>query len=210
MVARCAMISCPWAGSASLAVSIVTGQDGDVNDFVGGRICLDFVATVAERHHAAHEKLTAAHDLAAWCLAAGVLTEAPAVSSEQLAAAKTMREAMFTLLGAARRRDAFPGRELALLNAAAAVPPPVVSFSAKELVLVRSGPIESALSQMSRECLELLGGPEVEFLSWCADAKCTRPFLDRSHGHRRRWCGMKGCGDRAKAAAYRRRAHINR
>ncbi|PYC65712.1 hypothetical protein C7C45_27955 [Micromonospora arborensis] len=27
----------------------------------------------------------------------------------------------------------------------------------------------------------------------------------RSRGARRRWCGMRGCGDRAKAAAYRQR-----
>jgi predicted RNA-binding Zn ribbon-like protein len=39
----------------------------------------------------------------------------------------------------------------------------------------------------------------------CDDPKCTRLFIDRSRGGRRRWCDMKGCGDRAKAAAYRRR-----
>ncbi|MGH1526542.1 CGNR zinc finger domain-containing protein [Leifsonia sp. L25] len=35
---------------------------------------------------------------------------------------------------------------------------------------------------------------------------CTRPFLDVSRASNRRWCGMSGCGDRAKAAATARAA----
>jgi len=58
---------------------------------------------------------------------------------------------------------------------------------------------------LARDCLDLFDSPDRAALRWCADAKCTRVFIDRSRGQRRRWCGMKGCGDRAKAAAYRRR-----
>jgi predicted RNA-binding Zn ribbon-like protein len=53
--------------------------------------------------------------------------------------------------------------------------------------------------------LDLHGDADRPLLSRCADDRCTRPFVDRSRGHRRRWCGMRGCGDRAKAAAYRAR-----
>jgi len=114
-------------------------------------------------------------------------------------------EAMFRLLTAIRQGEPFQEHDLLLLNDSAAVPPPLVSISAKDRTISRSGSVNSALSLMARECLELLGGPDLARLSWCADENCTRPFLDKSHGHRRRWCGMKGCGDRAKAAAYRRR-----
>ena len=55
------------------------------------------------------------------------------------------------------------------------------------------------------DVIELHHGPDRALLRWCADAYCTRPFIDRSRGGRRRWCGMAGCGDRAKAAAYRMR-----
>lgn len=167
--------------------------------------CLDFVATVAERHRAAEEKLSSPEDLAIWCLTAGLLTEAPEVSPGQLASATALREAMFRLLTSARHHTAFPEHDLLLLNDFAAVPPPLVSLSTKNPPISRTGSVESVLSLIARECLELLGGPDLALLSWCADENCTRPFLDKSHGHRRRWCGMKGCGDRAKAAAYRRR-----
>ncbi len=40
----------------------------------------------------------------------------------------------------------------------------------------------------------------------CEGPDCTIWFLDRSKGHRRRWCSMAACGNRAKAAAHRRRA----
>lgn len=172
---------------------------------MGGLRCLDFVATVAERHRAAEEKLSSPHDLANWCLAAGLLTEPPEASPGQLTSATTLREAMFRLLTAARHGKAFHERDLLLLNDSASVPPPLVSLSTKNPPISRTGSVESVLSLLARECLELLGGPNLALLSWCADENCTRPFLDKSHGHRRRWCGMKGCGDRAKAAAYRRR-----
>jgi predicted RNA-binding Zn ribbon-like protein len=47
--------------------------------------------------------------------------------------------------------------------------------------------------------------PDGERLRRCDGARCTRLFVDRSRDGRRRWCEMKGCGDRAKAAAYRQR-----
>jgi predicted RNA-binding Zn ribbon-like protein len=58
---------------------------------------------------------------------------------------------------------------------------------------------------LAADCLNLFDSADRQALHWCADPSCTRPFIDRSRGHRRRWCGMKGCGDRAKAAAYRAR-----
>ena len=46
-------------------------------------------------------------------------------------------------------------------------------------------------------------------------AKLTRmrpapPAPNRSRGHRRAWCGMEECGNRAKVAAYRRRLAAQR
>lgn len=40
----------------------------------------------------------------------------------------------------------------------------------------------------------------------CAGPSCTLWFLDRTKGHRRRWCAMEVCGNRAKVEAHRRRA----
>ena len=67
------------------------------------------------------------------------------------------------------------------------------------------GDVSAGLSAVAREALALFRRTDGSVLKWCADEQCTHPFLDHSHGHRRRWCGMAGCGDRAKAAAYRAR-----
>ena len=40
----------------------------------------------------------------------------------------------------------------------------------------------------------------------CAGADCTLWFLDRTKAHRRMFCSATACGNRAKVAAFRRRA----
>ncbi|MFT4132494.1 CGNR zinc finger domain-containing protein [Labrys sp. (in: a-proteobacteria)] len=39
----------------------------------------------------------------------------------------------------------------------------------------------------------------------CEGASCTLVFADHTRGHRRRWCSMALCGNRAKQAAHRHR-----
>ena len=43
----------------------------------------------------------------------------------------------------------------------------------------------------------------------CADARCTRVFLDTSRNGTRRWCDMGTCGNRAKAARHRARTRAS-
>ena len=43
-------------------------------------------------------------------------------------------------------------------------------------------------------------------LKACAGADCTLWFLDRTKAHRRMFCSATACGNRAKVAAFRRRA----
>jgi hypothetical protein len=44
-----------------------------------------------------------------------------------------------------------------------------------------------------------------ERLSMCGNPACRLLFLDESRSHTRRWCDDGGCGNRARARAYRRR-----
>jgi predicted RNA-binding Zn ribbon-like protein len=94
-----------------------------------------------------------------------------------------------------------------LVNAAAEAAPPVLRLD--DNGLHRYGDADAVFALLARDCLDLFDNPDRAALRWCADGNCTRAFVDRSRGQRRRWCGMKGCGDRAKAAAYRsRRASV--
>jgi predicted RNA-binding Zn ribbon-like protein len=172
--------------------------------FLADRPVLDFVATIAERGTTDDEKLLRPGDLADWARQSGITTVRPAVSSAQLRLAIEIREAAYGMLEA-RIDGSAPDREdRALINAAASHPPPLPELDATG-TLSREGGIDAVLALLARDCLELLAGPDRTLLRRCDDPKCTRLFVDRSRGRRRRWCDMKGCGDRAKAAAYRRR-----
>ncbi|MGI3783352.1 MAG: CGNR zinc finger domain-containing protein, partial [Janthinobacterium lividum] len=91
-------------------------------------------------------------------------------------------------------------------NRSAAGPLPQIALQ-PDRSLARSGSWRAGLTAVARDGLALVDPGDAE-LKWCADPTCTHPFLDRSRGHRRRWCEMSGCGDRAKAAAYRARRRV--
>jgi predicted RNA-binding Zn ribbon-like protein len=178
-------------------------------EFVAGNLALDFVATVAERTTTHLERLQTGADLADWIVQAHLLDRPPAVSQRDLAAAKQLREALFRLVTALTDQTPLPEADRLLVNHAAAAAPPTLSVTPDGQIR-RSGGVAEARAALARAGIQLFDHPGTHLVRWCADARCTRPFIDRSRGHRRRWCGMAGCGDRAKAAAYRQRQRQRR
>jgi predicted RNA-binding Zn ribbon-like protein len=173
-------------------------------EFLAGNLALDFVATVAERTTTHLERLQRGADLADWIVQAHLLDSPPAVSQRDLAAAKQLREALFRLISALTEQTPLPEADRLLVNHFAAAAPPTLSVTPEGRVR-QDGGVAAALAVLARAGIQLFDQPDKQLVRWCADARCTRPFIDRSRGHRRRWCGMAGCGDRAKAAAYRQR-----
>jgi predicted RNA-binding Zn ribbon-like protein len=174
--------------------------------FVAGNLALDYVGTLNERFSKRVEQLSSPADLGRWLQAARIVDEPPPVSEAQFDAALRLRELLFGVV--LRQIDGTPplltGTERAAINDAASAPPPIPALMADGRV-VTSGDASAGLSVVAREAVALFNRTDGSVLKWCADDDCTHPFLDRSRGHRRRWCGMAGCGDRAKAAAYRER-----
>jgi predicted RNA-binding Zn ribbon-like protein len=173
-------------------------------EFIAGNLALDFVGTVSERDTVQGERLQTPADLAEWMAAASVLDHVPPVSARQLLAARQLREALYRLVVVRSSLRALPEPDVAVVNRFAARPTPVVSIDQRGR-LSHHGSLSAALALVARSGLEILQEADRPLIRWCADPSCTRPFLDHSRGHRRRWCGMSGCGDRAKAAAYRQR-----
>lgn len=172
-------------------------------DFIADRPVLDFLPTLAARGTADEEKLRTPQDLADWAVRSQIVDETPRIEPGDLERATALREALFRMIAALIEGRAADPADRSLANAAAAAAPPVPRLD--DDGLHRVGDIDAVLAVLARDCLDLHVSPDRAALHWCADASCTRPFIDRSRGQRRRWCGMKGCGDRAKAAAYRRR-----
>jgi len=62
-----------------------------------------------------------------------------------------------------------------------------------------------ALSAIAECAANLLSGTEVCKIRRCEGPGCILFFLDTTRNHTRRWCSMAGCGNRVKAAEFRKR-----
>lgn len=192
--------------TATLAGPEVTGQDGDVSFvYVSGNLALDLVGTLNERWTTRVENLRDGSDVSNWLAGAGVLDEPPVANADTLREAVALREALFTIVRNLidAPHEPLPRTELGGVNGAAAYPPPTMTLR-PDGHLQRDGTWRAGLSAVARDGIALTDTGDAE-LKWCAAPACTHPFLDRSRGHRRLWCEMAACGDRAKAAAYRAR-----
>jgi predicted RNA-binding Zn ribbon-like protein len=172
--------------------------------FSGGRPVLDFLGTLSDRGSAAVERLRSWADVEDWVQGAGVDVDDLSGEDADLDRVRALREALYGVVTARLTGAVAAEADRRTVNrtAAAAVLTPQLTGSGE----VRwTGGLAGLLGTVACDGLDLLASPDLRVLRECADPHCSRLFVDRSRGGRRRWCGMKGCGDRAKAAAYRRR-----
>jgi predicted RNA-binding Zn ribbon-like protein len=62
---------------------------------------------------------------------------------------------------------------------------------------------DALLQPIARAMADLLVTRDFSHVRHCEGAQCTLWFVDVSKSHRRRWCSMSVCGNRAKAAQHR-------
>jgi predicted RNA-binding Zn ribbon-like protein len=177
-------------------------------EFVAGNLALDFVATVAERRTTAEERLPTPAALAQWFADARVVDAPPAVDEAAYRRALALRETIWELLTTGRELPLHE-RAVAELNRTAAATGPIVRLDPDRTVTA-SGDPAACLAMVARAAVDAFRPENANHLKWCEGTDCTRPFLDASRAFNRRWCGMAGCGDRAKAAAYRARKRTPR
>jgi predicted RNA-binding Zn ribbon-like protein len=68
---------------------------------------------------------------------------------------------------------------------------------------------DALLLPIARAMADLVCDDDFTHVKACEGSTCTLLFMDRSQ-HGRRWCSMSICGNRAKQAAHRKRAHERR
>ncbi len=190
-------------------------------EFIGGQVCLDFANTVGGiRGGQAQETLASYADLVAWSLQAHLLTEeevslllqagqaAAGEAAAVLERAYTLREALYSIFTAFVNRVAPAPDDLDILNrelergmAGAHIIVTVDGFA------LAWGSTNAALDQMlgpvARSAAHLLTSEERSRLRQCASATCGWLFLDNTKNHRRRWCTMTGCGNKARVQRHR-------
>jgi predicted RNA-binding Zn ribbon-like protein len=174
--------------------------------FGSGSVSLDLVATVGERWRRSFERLVTPADLARWLAEAGLIESVAAASERHLLTARRLRCAIFQAVMAAMADRSIPRSALNELNHLAAGPASTLQLRPNGTVRRESAePIDAALADIARDAITLLANSDRSRLRECANAECSRLFVDRSPPGRRRWCQSNRCGNQAKTAAYRRR-----
>lgn len=192
-------------------------------DLTGGRVCLDFVNTLDDRFSEQPKELLATYgDLLRFAEQAAVIShkqaeelggksaKSPQLAQRALSEAIRMRETMFPVFWALIKKSQVPEAELATVNE-------YVQRAAQQTVLVvkrkhlewqfRRSPedLELPLWPIARSAAELLSSDQLQYVRTCASKTCQWFFLDESKNHRRRWCDMTKCGNRAKVRRFYRK-----
>ena len=68
-----------------------------------------------------------------------------------------------------------------------------------------SGDISDLLTPVAESAVDLLCFGDLSQIKKCENETCVLHFYDSSKNHRRRWCSMAVCGNRAKANAFYKR-----
>ena len=175
-------------------------EDRDGFRFRGGHIALDLAATLAGRlKEQPRELLETPADLDRWLVSSGLAERPPEGTKQDLELAHELRETIYKIACGAGRED---GRER--LNEIAALPAAVPRLTPSGGLRL-DGDARALLVTIARDAIELFGGPERGRIRSCEGACCALLFLDLSRSGGRRWCSMSGCGNRAKARAFRER-----
>ena len=86
--------------------------------------------------------------------------------------------------------------------------PHLVADSDGQLIITRLSRGEnfsSMLGQVAEAVAQLLVEGDATLVKQCEHPDCILWFYDRTKAHKRRWCSMATCGNRYKAAQFRKR-----
>jgi predicted RNA-binding Zn ribbon-like protein len=188
--------------------------------FVGDELCLDFINTEAVEQDARVDLLRDFDDLMAWYTDAGIIDAARAKTLTRRGSdggARALKEArqframlreMVEKLSEGRTN--VPQATLDHLNRSLRM-----REGYSEIVRTKEGyetrfrprldEPAHLLVAVAESAARLLGGGDPALLRKCQNPRCILYFYDTTKNHRRRWCSMAGCGNRAKVAAFYQR-----
>jgi predicted RNA-binding Zn ribbon-like protein len=178
-------------------------------ELVGNALCLDFANSVNQRADPRHDWLTGPDGLRAWAVRAGLRRPSRRPSSDDVARAVALREAVYRVFSTVAAGERPAPSDLALLTAIAAEglaaatltnnPPTDEGFE----VDWRGGDVRRVLWAVADSAVELLRHGPLGRIGECPS--CGWVFLDTSRNGRRRWCSMAMCGNAVKYARHHAR-----
>lgn len=191
-------------------------------DLVAGALCLDFVNTLDDRFTDQPKELLKTYiDLAHFAEDTGILSAvaadrlisqsrlSPEEAQSALSAAIEMREAMYAVFWAKVNKKPASRHDLMKLNRfvqEAARHEQLVEVGRRfEWTFEEAASLDAPMWPIARSAADLLASDQLALVRPCAAATCLWLFLDTSKNHRRRWCDMTKCGNRAKVRRFYKR-----
>lgn len=177
--------------------------------FLADHRALDFLNTVAQVDGLPCDFWHSDDDVRAWLVEAGFSAgdeTTDVLPDALLNEARALREIIRTLVAQKKAGKTVDAQPLNQFLAAVS--------SIKKLVADEQGGLEVQISYTGQTTARLLGPvaelaagliarAPFELVRQCEHPECTLWFYDRTKSHRRRWCSMALCGNRAKVARFR-------
>lgn len=193
-------------------------------EYTGGNLCLDFANTVNHWADIEHrtDLLTDYARLLQWGEESGAISrktadhlrqlasEAPGNAQSALRSALQLRDVIYDIFAAVADRRGIPSTALATLNKAVqrAFEHAEIGHSNRHFAwqwVLPERSLDAMTWPVARAAADLLTSGDLALVRQCAAEDCAWLFLDKTKNHRRRWCDMKICGNRAKARRYYQR-----
>jgi predicted RNA-binding Zn ribbon-like protein len=192
--------------------------------FVGEHPALDLLNSVATPHATRFDWLETGADLLDWMIAAKLASEAELTPFRDPACADALEAARVQIVSFREGFRAFIEGVCGAPLGASDHPMieqinNILAKGARYLQIAKPD-AEKPFALTDRHCLNtpadliqpiaaaaahLICEGDFRYIRNCEGPTCTLYFLDVSKNHKRRWCSMEVCGNRAKAAAYRNR-----
>lgn len=182
---------------------------------LGDHLAMDLINTQARSHGQLHDFWATADDVLQWLARCGIT---PAPDAEPVEPAAFLQEAQALRALArqlvAQRKDGKDGKdeEIDGLNRylQACLSAPLLERGAGgQLVLnrrARGDALACLLGPVAEAVAQLLVEGDFSLVKQCEHPDCILWFYDRTKAHKRRWCSMALCGNRYKAAQFRKKS----
>jgi predicted RNA-binding Zn ribbon-like protein len=184
--------------------------------FVGNQPCLDFINTDLVMNGQPTDLLASFHDLVAWLVQAGRITEEAAKrieragvrhGSETLQQAKEFRATMRDMAQRLAEGKSVPHTALDAINHLLRhrLGYPQISrrndaFEQKFQSGLQGS--NQVLGLLAEAASDLLVTCDLSLIKHCQNPQCVLFFYDTTKNHARHWCSMGLCGNRSKVAAH--------
>jgi predicted RNA-binding Zn ribbon-like protein len=179
---------------------------------VGDHLALDLLNTQARADGHVKEFWNTADDVRNWLARQGIVAQGNGAAAEGatlLAQAIELRELARDLLTLRKDGQTPDPAGLNVYLDACLSAPHLERDDRGKMNLVRQArgdALATLLGPLAESVAQLLADGDFSLVKQCEHPDCVLWFYDRTKAHKRRWCSMALCGNRYKAAQFRKKA----